>query len=188
MTDTPFESGAHLSFGPWMNPDEIAGVPQLPVTGRSFAASFDDATSGPPKSRQYFEMFGHRGLWKDGWKAVAYHPPETSFDDDEWELYDLETDFSETRNLAAAEPDRLQAMIDEWWEEAEANQVLPLDDRFGQRFAENAARHQPSGQTFTFWAGMGHLPTDCAPDVRARSYTIEAHISATASGRTRIAT
>jgi arylsulfatase len=63
-----------------------------------------------------------------------------------------------------------------WWIEAEKHNVLPLDDRFGPRFAENAARFQGARDHFVFHAGMGHVPTDVAPDVRSRSYTIEAHV------------
>jgi arylsulfatase len=121
-------------------------------------------------------MFGHRGLWHDGWKAVAYHPPGTPFDQDKWELFCLDRDFSETEDLAGAEPDRLAAMIALWWREAERHQVLPLDDRFAPRFAENAARFHGSRRRFVFHAGMGHVPTDVAPDVRSRSYTIEAQV------------
>ena len=67
-------------------------------------------------------------------------------------------------------------MIKLWWREAEPRKVLPLDDRFGPRFAENAARFHGARNTFTFHAGIGHVPTDVAPDVRSRSYTIEAHV------------
>ena len=67
-------------------------------------------------------------------------------------------------------------MIKLWWSEAEKHNVLPLDDRFGPRFAENAARFHGARNKFTFHAGMGHVPTDVAPDVRSRSYTIEAHV------------
>ena len=67
-------------------------------------------------------------------------------------------------------------MIELWWSEAEKHNVLPLDDRFGPRFAENAARFQGARNHFVFHAGMGHVPTDVAPDVRSRSYTIEAHV------------
>jgi arylsulfatase len=63
-----------------------------------------------------------------------------------------------------------------WWSEAEKHNVLPLDDRFAARFAENAARFQGARNHFVFHAGMGHVPTDVAPDVRSRSYTIEAHV------------
>jgi arylsulfatase len=155
-------------------PSEIAGVKQMPFTGVSFRQSLNDA-GAPQRARpQYFEMFGHRGVWRDGWKAVAYHPPTTPFESDKWELFHLDRDFSETNDLAAEKPDLLKEMIDLWWAEAEANQVLPLDDRFGPRFAENAARYHGARTKFALHAGMGHVPTDVAPDVRSRSYTIEA--------------
>jgi arylsulfatase len=157
-------------------PEAINGVAQRPLDGESFAATFQ-GTDAPMRQRpQYFEMFGHRGLWQAGWKAVAFHPPGSSFDHDRWELYHLETDFAENDDRAAAEPERLQAMIDLWWQEAERNQVLPLDDRFAPRFADNARRYHGPRTQFTFHRGMGHLPTDVAPDLRSRDYLVEAHV------------
>ncbi len=158
-------------------PKSIAGVEQMPLEGESFAASLNQS-SAPPRSRpQYFEMFGHRGLWKDGWKAVAFHPPGRPFDDDVWELYNLDEDFAETKDLAASHPEKLAELQADWWALAEASKVLPLDDRFGPRFAENAARYHGPRKRFTFYRGMGHLPTECAPDVRSRSYRIEADVT-----------
>jgi arylsulfatase len=157
-------------------PEQIAGVAQMPIEGESFARSIAEPSAPSKSSPQYFEMFGHRGLWHRGWKAVSYHPPGTPFENDKWELFHLEKDFSEVDDLAAREPDRLAEMIRTWWREAEAHNVLPLDDRFAQRFAENAARFQGARHHFVFHAGMGHVPTDVAPDVRSRSYTIEAHV------------
>jgi arylsulfatase A-like enzyme len=157
-------------------PTATAGCPQMPFEGESFARSIADATAPSKASPQYFEMFGHRGLWHGGWKAVAYHPPGTPFENDKWELFHLDRDFSEMDDLAGKEPERLADMIKLWWDEAEQHQVLPLDDRFGPRFAENAARFHGARNQFTFHAGMGHVPTDVAPDVRSRSYTIEAHV------------
>ncbi|MBP7660001.1 MAG: arylsulfatase [Burkholderiaceae bacterium] len=157
-------------------PEVIAGVAQMPIEGESFAALLTNPAA-PARSRpQYFEMFGHRGVWQDGWKAVAFHPPGTPFESDQWELFHLERDFAETRDLAAAEPQRLQAMIATWWQLAERHQVLPLDDRFTPRFAQNALRYHGPRRRFVFHAGMGHLPTDVAPDVRSRHYTIEAEV------------
>lgn len=112
-------------------------------------------------------------------RAVAYHAPGTPFDEDQWELYHLDRDFSETRDLAADEPERLKAMKELWWREAESHKVLPLDDRFGPRFAENAARILGDRRQFVFHKGVGHVPTDLAPDVRSRSYTIDATVRMT---------
>ncbi len=144
--------------------------------GTSFATSLEDAGAPTDKHVQYFEMFGHRGIWKDGWKAVTFHPPGTAFEDDRWELFDLSADFNETDDRAEAEPERLAALVDEWWEQAKRHKVLPLDDRFAERFAENAERHQGARRRFVLHAGMGHLPADVAPDLRSRSYDIVATI------------
>lgn len=156
-------------------PREIAGVNQMPIEGESFVASLFDAKAPARARSQYFEMFGHRGLWQDGWKAVAFHPPGSDWDKDRWELYHLDRDFSENTDLAAQEPERLKAMIAQWWASAEQCNVLPLDDRFGPRFAENAARGHHRRQ-FIFHKGVGHVPTDAAPDVRGRDYLIEADV------------
>ena len=158
---------------------DLIGVAPRSTTGSdtpgvSFATTLFEPNAKTSKTAQYFEMFGHRGLVHDGWKAVAYHKPGTPFDEDEWELYHLDRDFNETLNLAADEPERLHALQTLWWQQAEANQVLPLDDRFAPRFAENAERHRGGRTRYTFWPGMGHLPSDVAPDLRSRSYRISA--------------
>jgi hypothetical protein len=146
------------------------------MEGTSFASTLADGEASTGKETQYFEMFGHRGIWHNGHKAVAYHWPGTAFEDDAWELYDLDNDFSEVHDLASSQPELLRDLQDRWWTEARANQVLPLDDRFGERFAENAERFHAGRTNFAFWSGMGHIPTDVAPDLRSRSYTIEAHV------------
>ena len=157
-------------------PDQVKNVPQMPLEGVSFAASLTDPNAPSREKPQYFEMFGHRGVWSEGWKAVAYHRSGSAFDDDVWELYNLDDDFAEVHDLAGEEPDRLAGLIDAWWGEAERCQVLPLDDRFAERFAANAVRFQGKRTEFVFHRGVGHVPTDVAPDVRGRNYTIEAHV------------
>ncbi len=155
-------------------PQTVNGVKQMPIEGTSFAASLTDAEAPAKTTPQYFEMFGHRGLWRDGWKAVSFHPMGSAFDEDKWELFHLAHDFNEVDDLAAKEPERLKSLIDEWWKQAAANKVLPLDDRFAPRFADNAQRFHGPRRHFVFHAGMGHVPTDVAPDVRNRTSTIEA--------------
>ncbi|MBN9499765.1 MAG: arylsulfatase [Alphaproteobacteria bacterium] len=157
-------------------PLSIGGYEQMPLEGESFVKSLSDPNAPSRTKPQYFEMFGHRGLWHDGWKAVAFHPPGTAFEKDKWELFHLDRDFSEVDNLAERDPERLKRMIDMWWDQAEKHKVLPLDDRFGPRFAENAARFHGPRHNFVFHTGMGHVPTDVAPDVRSRNYMIEADL------------
>ena len=158
-------------------PDRLKGLDLLPFDGESFAPALRDEAAAARSRPQYFEMFGHRGIWADGWKAVAFHPRGQAFDDDVWELYQLDQDFNENHDLAAARPEQLQALVAQWWREAERCQVLPLDDRFGQRFAENGRRVQGHRRQFVMHAGMGHLPNDIAPDIRGRNYSIEADVS-----------
>jgi len=157
-------------------PAEINGVRQMPIEGTSFAGSLKDPTAPSKAQPQYFEMFGHRGLWHDGWKAVAFHPPGTPYENDAWELFHLDEDFSETNDLASTQPEKLAALVKLWWEEAEKHNVLPLDDRFRERFVTNASRFHGTRKRYVFHAGMGHLPTEVAPDIRSRSYRIEADV------------
>jgi arylsulfatase A-like enzyme len=136
-------------------PAEINGVRQMPIEGTSFAASLNDPTAPSKASPQYFEMFGHRGLWHAGWKAVAYHPPDTPYENGIWELFHLDEDFSETSDLAAKQPERLAALVRLWWQAAERHNVLPLDDRFRQRFVVNARRFHGARKRYVFHAGNG---------------------------------
>jgi len=100
-------------------PSVYRGVTQLPLAGASLAPTFNEADAPAVRNRQYFEMVGHRGIYVDGWKAVTRHAPGTSFADDVWELYDTTTDFSESFDRAAEEPERLQSMIDAWLSSSE---------------------------------------------------------------------
>jgi len=158
-------------------PATVSGVAQMALEGSSFAATLNDPAAAARSRPQYFEMFGHRGIWHAGWKAVAFHPPGTPYENDRWELFHLDEDFSETNDLATGEPEKLAALIALWWEEAAKHNVLPLDDRFAPRFIENASRFHGARTRYVFHAGMGHLPTEVAPDVRCRSYAIEALVS-----------
>ncbi|MFN8019266.1 MAG: arylsulfatase [Acidimicrobiales bacterium] len=159
-------------------PDTYRGREQMPITGTSMAYAFDDPEAPSPKRVQYFEMMGHRGLYEDGWKAVTRHQSGTPFEDDDWELYDLTTDRSETKNLAADHPERVAAMVERWWEEAEAHGVLPLDDRtielFGTRFRENSPH--PTSKTYTYFPPMTPLPAQSAPAIGGRSWDLRATV------------
>jgi arylsulfatase len=97
-------------------------------------------------------------------------------------LFDLNHDFSEVNDLALTQPERLNTMIQTWWHEATRCKVLPLDDRFGPRFAENAARVQGMRRRYVFHRGVGHVPSDVAPDLRSRGYRIEADVTIPSEG------
>ena len=122
-----------------------AASTQRPLDGTSASRyTFDDADAPERHTVQYYEMFGCRALYHDGWKAVDLprrsRPTSPASTTAAWELYDLRADPSECHDLAAAEPERLAAMVERWWEEAERHQVLPLDNRpFSELVFEPAA-------------------------------------------------
>lgn len=157
-------------------PSQISGETQISFDGVSVRATFADAAASVQRGPQIFELFGHRAIVHEGWKAVAWHAPGTDFEEDVWELYRLEEDFSEFEDLSKSEGEKLAALQSLWWEEARRNHVLPLDDRaFNERWILSGG-DQTVRTRFEFWAGMSHLPTDAAPDIRNRSYTVEAEV------------
>lgn len=163
-------------------PEYYRGVPQMPVHGTSMSYLFSEPDAAPRRHTQYFEMYGHRAIWHDGWKAVAYHQRHSSYDDDRWELYHLDEDFSECTDLAEAEPARLAELVGRWWSEAERYGVFPLDDR---NFAERAAKyHSPSSprrfKQYRYYPGMSMVPGGVTPLIYDRSYTIAAAVTADA--------
>lgn len=164
-------------------PDHFNGVAQLPMHGASVAATFADAGAPPARSMQYFEQMGHRGLWMDGWKITTYHDPGTPFDDDEWGLFHLDEDFSECHDLAAAEPDRLRAMIDAWWVEAGEHGVLPLDDRTIELFG-GAPRPGTvhARDEYVYFPPISHIPADASPPLGGRNWTVTAVVDVDGGG------
>ncbi len=152
-------------------PSQVAGVPQAPVHGTSLLPGFGDAQASVLRGPQYFEMFGHRALVDLGWKAVARHKPGVDYDDDVWELYHLENDFSECHDLAAEQPERLQSMIEQWWREAQSHGVLPLDDRgAAEMFRASRRPGMPtSRRRFVYYPPVSHIPADACPSP-ARSW------------------
>jgi len=153
------------------------GQDQIPMSGTSLAYTFDAPDAPTQKGPQYFEMGGHRGIWAGGWKAVTYHRSGKPFDDDEWELYHLDEDFSETRNLAATHPEKLREMIDLWWIEAGRHGVLPLDDRpslFGSGGRRAGTPH--ASRHYVYYPPISHLPAEVSPTVGNRSFVMTAEV------------
>lgn len=106
-------------------PEYIKGIPQKPFEGKSFKYTFDDPEAADERKIQYYEMLGNKGIYKKGWKAVTNHTFNDSFDEDEWELYHVETDYSERHNVAARYPEKLRELQDEWLIEAGKYNVFP---------------------------------------------------------------
>jgi len=157
-------------------PEVVAGVPQMPVHGISLAPVLTDAKARLKRGAQYFEMLGHRGVYLDGWKAVTHHRAGKPFDEDRWELYHLAEDFSETRDLAAEQSERLKTLIDLWWTQAELHGALPLDDRPAPAlFAASRRPGMPTARSrFIYYPPVSHIVSDtCPPLARGWRTVIE---------------
>ena len=168
-------------------PDVVYGVKQQPVDGTSLRYSFDDAQAAERHTTQYFEMVGNRAIYHDGWMAsttpirgpwqMSPEPTENAETGYHWELYDLNADFSQSRDVAAQHPEKLRALQALWWSEAERNQVLPVDNRNGISRAEEGRRAlAPSRQHFTYWGKDISVPVMSAPSFAMRSFSITADV------------
>jgi len=162
-------------------PDTYRGVDQWPLSGISMRYSFDAEPDAPTrKERQYYCMLGTRGIWQDGWKASAIHAPLVglgNFDEDRWELYHVDEDRAESKDLAAQHPEKLQELIDVWFEEAEANMVLPLDDRNATQLLTNERPSaEPARDRYIYYPNTDPVPESVAVNVRGRSFKILANV------------
>jgi arylsulfatase len=158
-------------------PSQIQGVAQQPLEGESFAYVLDDPGAPTRKHTQYFEMLGHRGIVHEGWKAVARHRFGERFDDDRWELYRIDEDFSESSDLAEAEPAKLRELIERWWVEAGRYRVLPIDERGGG----SHIMRRPFQRRFVLRGGA-QLSAGGAPRFQNRSFAITAELAVPARG------
>ncbi len=167
-------------------PETIDGVGQRRIDGTSFAYSLSDASAPERHHTQYYEMFGCRALYHEGFKAVVYHDiqrPEPGLDRVGWELYDLGADPAERHDLAAAEPQRLATMVDLWWAEARRHQVLPLDNRPFSDMVLDRPTGLPRRQTYVYWPGRAPVPERQAPAIKGgRDHRITAFVDVTAPG------
>ena len=161
------------------SPEWIKGVAQMPVYGTSLAYTFPGAakTEKTRKPSQYFEMYGHRGIWSNGWKAVAYHPAGKPFEDDQWELYHLDQDFSECKDLAKDKPQKLKEMIELWWAEAGHYGALPLDDRRVELWRPSPRSYTPRNRTrYVLYPPVAHMTGEVSPSLGGRSFTATAEL------------
>lgn len=173
-------------------PKVVNGVEQRPMDGVGMEYSFDDATAKDRHTTQYFEMFGNRAIYHDGWFARVIHkaPWEAKArraldDDSAWELYDTRTDFSLVHNLADKHPDKLAELKTLFLQEAERNHALPIDDRTFERFnAELAGRPDlMAGRTsITLGQGMTGISENAFLNIKNKSKTITAEIEVPESG------
>jgi len=160
-------------------PGELHGAKQIPIHGISLADTFTDPKAPSPHRRQYFEMFGNRGIWADGWKAVTHHQKGDDYSSSEWELYHLDSDFSEVHNLAESRPDKLHELEELWWFEAGRYDVLPLDDRSVELFRAPPVPGSASlRERFDYYPPVSHIEPSVAPPFEhANWHRIEADIT-----------
>ncbi|MBL8861879.1 MAG: arylsulfatase [Planctomycetes bacterium] len=166
-------------------PRSVNGIEQDPIEGTSFAYAFHDAQAPERHTVQYFEMFGNRAIYQDGWLARTIHRPAwdakplRSLQEDVWDLFDERSDFSLANNLAAQHPDKLAAMQALFLREAERYHVLPIDDRVLER-TNAAAVGRPTvmegRNSMTLHQGMTAMGVDIFIDLRNKAYTIRAEV------------
>ncbi len=167
-------------------PSFVHGVMQKPVEGVSMLYSFDKAAAPDRRETQYFEMFGNRGIYHKGWTAVTKHrtPWEPgiaklpAFDDDNWELYDTSKDWSQSKDLAREQPEKLHELQRQWLIEAVKYNVLPLDDRMIERAdSERAGRPElVRGTRQLLFGGMGRLTESSILNTHNKSYAVTAEV------------
>ena len=171
-------------------PTSVDGFEQEPMDGTSFVHTFEDAAAEERHTVQYFENFGSRAIYKDGWWACArldkapwdlspetmqrFAPGTYDPDQDVWELYYLPDDFSQANDLAAQHPDKVAELTKLWWQEAERNRVLPLLGGLAVMFGDLPPL--PSTSRFTFQGGVQNIQRGMVPRIFGRSYAIEARL------------
>jgi arylsulfatase len=160
--------------------DHHHGVAQLPLHGAPLTSTLIDPDAPSPRSVQYFEQMGHRGLWADGWKITTYHEQGQPFDDDEWGLFHLDSDFSECHDLADRHPEKLRELIDLWWVQAGEHGVLPLDDRTIELFGgvPRPGTVHARGE-YVYRPPLSHVPADASPPLGGRAWTVTAVVDLT---------
>lgn len=171
-------------------PEVVNGIKQVPLEGKSLVASFANPTAPEQHTEQYFEIFGNRAIYKDGWVAAAkrnYHPWnllhevvkvfDVNFDKDRWELYHVDEDFSEAVDLAQRNPDKLKELQAEFDREAKRNGVYPLVP-----LPLGSPTIVGTRTSFIYPGDISNLPQGAVPDLTGKSHRIEAVLNVPAGG------
>ena len=172
-------------------PKSVNGTAQTPIEGVSLAYTFADAQAPSRHTLQYFEIFGNRAIYHEGWLAGTVHrvpwelKPRATLETDTWELYDTRTDFSLANDLAGQNPEKLKEMQELFLKEAVKYKVLPLDDRVIER-ANPALAGRPdlmAGRTsLTVYEGMTGMSENVFINLKNRSHTISAEVEILPNG------
>jgi len=166
-------------------PTIVNSVQQAPMEGSSMLYAFDDASAAERHETQYFEMLCNRGIYHKGWTAVTRHStpwemtkPLPAFDDDEWELYDTNKDWTQSRNIAKDNQAKVHELQRLWLIEAAKYCVLPLDDRRVERLNPDLAGRPQliTGKTQFLFGGMGRLTENSVINIKNKSYAVTAEV------------
>jgi arylsulfatase A-like enzyme len=173
-------------------PTMVNGVMQSPYEGTSLLYSFNDAEAPERHETQYFEMFCNRGIYHKGWSAVTKHrtPWEMggavmpAFDDDVWELYDGNNDWTQSNDLSKENPEKLHELQRLWLIEAVKYNVLPLDDRQIERINPTSAGRPTliKGNSQLLFAGMGRLSENSVVDIKNKSFAVTSAVEVPPDG------
>jgi arylsulfatase len=173
-------------------PKTVNGVAQKPIEGVNMMYSFDNAQATSARTTQYYEIYGNRGIYKDGWYATTLHkvaweakPRTASYADDKWDLCNVADDYSCSSDVSAQHPDKLKELQAAFMEEAIKYNVLPLDDRAQERFnATLAGRPEYMGgrTSLTLYPGMIGMKENAFIDVKNRSSSITAELESGGAG------
>lgn len=172
-------------------PTSVNGVQQEPLHGVSMAYSFDDPTAAERHETQYFEMMCNRGIYHQGWTAVTKHATPWEFsgrsediDADVWELYDTNTDWTQSHDLATEMPEKLAELQRLFLIEATKYNVLPLEPRFAERFnSELAGRPSAvNGSSQLLYGGMHRLQENVVMNIKNKSHAVTASITVPEAG------
>ena len=158
-------------------PTERHGRPLIPMAGTTFAATLADAEHPSTRTEQVYEMVGHRGFYRDGWEVVTRHVPMTPIDDAEWELYDLTTDPTELRDLAAEHPEKVAELAAAWEAAAHAEQIYPLDEGSNLKFVQRPERSLVFSEPVTIYPGTPTLERWRSLElINMRDFTVTASV------------
>ncbi|GLE56575.1 arylsulfatase AtsA [Mycobacteroides chelonae] len=164
-------------------PETVKGITQKPLDGISFTVALKDPAADTGKDTQFYTMLGTRGIWHKGWFANTVHAATPSgwshFDKDRWELFHIESDRSQCHDLADTHPDKLEELIQLWFDEAAKYNGLPLADL---NILETLTRWRPylvgERKSFTYYPNTAELGIGAAVDIRGQSFSILAEVTA----------
>ena len=168
--------------------EELDGEEQMSLDGKSMAYSFDNAAAPTTHPEQYYELFGNRAIYQDGWKAVTIHANRMPwdlnkvlpFENDVWELYNINEDFSESNNLADQHPDKLEELKSRWEELAWENNVYPLYDDMVMRISKQQDNLFGDRKEFVYYyPGAQRIAEKASAPVKGKSHSIETTLNLT---------